>query len=158
MTSTGQQASQSEAHPTSTAVRWPAETGPRNPQASYYGARYYDPTIGRFLSEDPIGFNGGEDFYSYVGNGPLSYLDPAGLMKITCNVTYHDDGWYGLMQGNTNIFYEPPRVKLSCECAEGGKFKLTIDLKFTIYVDAGKGWQTRHEKGHVDIFENYMNS
>ena len=32
----------------------------------YYRARYYDPAIGRFISEDPIGFGGGTNFYAYV--------------------------------------------------------------------------------------------
>ena len=44
----------------------------------YYRARYYDPTIGRFLSEDPIGFRGGINKYAYVGNRPLNFVDPFG--------------------------------------------------------------------------------
>jgi len=46
---------------------------------SYYRARYYDPTVGRFISEDPLGFIGGVDFYSYVLNRPIQMADPAGL-------------------------------------------------------------------------------
>src|SRR6202171_5117942 len=45
----------------------------------YYRARYYDPAIGRFLSEDPIGFNGGENFYAYTRNNPVDLKDPFGL-------------------------------------------------------------------------------
>jgi len=45
----------------------------------YYRARYYHPTLGRFLSEDPIGIAGGFNFYAYVGNSPISYADPSGL-------------------------------------------------------------------------------
>jgi len=41
-------------------------------------ARYLDPSIGRFISEDPIGFKGGIDFYSYVKNRPLLLRDPDG--------------------------------------------------------------------------------
>ncbi len=48
---------------------------------NYYRARYYDPQIGRFISEDPIGFWGGIDFYSYVGNGPVNFVDPLGLQQ-----------------------------------------------------------------------------
>nr|WP_255609647.1 RHS repeat domain-containing protein [Methylosinus sp. Sm6] len=45
----------------------------------YYRARYYDPAIGRFISEDPLGFDAGDvDFYAYVGNNPVNANDPAG--------------------------------------------------------------------------------
>lgn len=47
-------------------------------QASYNRARYYDTSAGRFFEEDPIGFNGGQDFYSYVANSPLNFVDPSG--------------------------------------------------------------------------------
>lgn len=43
-------------------------------------ARYYDPSIGRFISEDPIGFKGsGTNFYAYVNNDPIDLSDPFGL-------------------------------------------------------------------------------
>jgi RHS repeat-associated protein len=45
----------------------------------YYRARYYDASIGRFLQEDPIGFDGGVNFYEYVGNSPVNLIDPFGL-------------------------------------------------------------------------------
>ena len=49
----------------------------------YYRARYYDPVLKRFLSEDPIGLAGGSlSFYSYVGGDPISYVDPLGLSRI----------------------------------------------------------------------------
>jgi RHS repeat-associated protein len=47
----------------------------------YYRARYYSAEIGRFLQEDPIGFMGGENLYSYVDNRPVNNLDPFGLKK-----------------------------------------------------------------------------
>lgn len=45
----------------------------------YYRARYYDPTSGRFLSEDPVKFRGGVDFFEYVDNNPVNLIDPIGL-------------------------------------------------------------------------------
>ena len=45
----------------------------------YYRARFYDPGTGRFLTEDPIGFDGGENFYRYADNNPANFIDPSGL-------------------------------------------------------------------------------
>lgn len=45
----------------------------------HYRARYYDPAGGRFLSEDPIKFGGGTNFYGYAGNDPVGFRDATGL-------------------------------------------------------------------------------
>jgi RHS repeat-associated protein len=45
----------------------------------YYRARWYDAKVGRFISEDPIGFGGGVNQFRYVGNNPQNFVDPAGL-------------------------------------------------------------------------------
>jgi len=46
----------------------------------YYRARYYSPMMGGFISEDPIGFAGGQpSFYAYVGGNPANSVDPLGL-------------------------------------------------------------------------------
>ncbi|HXJ87334.1 MAG TPA: RHS repeat-associated core domain-containing protein [Candidatus Binatia bacterium] len=50
------------------------ETGVYN-----YRARYFDPSNGRFLSEDPIRFGGGTNSYRYVTNNPVVFSDPLGL-------------------------------------------------------------------------------
>jgi RHS repeat-associated protein len=44
----------------------------------YYRARYYDPNTGRFLGEDRVRFQGGNNFYRYVKNSPLVWIDPSG--------------------------------------------------------------------------------
>jgi hypothetical protein len=47
----------------------------------YYRARWYDPQVGRFISEDPIGLAGGINWYSYVRNNPINRRDPHGLYE-----------------------------------------------------------------------------
>ena len=44
---------------------------------NYY--RYYDPTLGRYISADQIGMAGGYSLYTYVGNNPVRYTDTRGL-------------------------------------------------------------------------------
>jgi RHS repeat-associated protein len=54
-----------------TGREWDPET-----ELYYYRARYYDPKAGRFVSEDPVEFGGGVNFYGYVAGNPTRYRDP----------------------------------------------------------------------------------
>ena len=45
----------------------------------YVRNRWYDPSLARFVSEDPIGLAGGLNAYAYVGNDPVNRRDPSGL-------------------------------------------------------------------------------
>jgi RHS repeat-associated protein len=47
----------------------------------YYRSRYYSPQFQRFISEDPLGFAGGDvNLYAYVANAPTTFRDPLGLV------------------------------------------------------------------------------
>ena len=59
----------------------------------YNRYRYYDPQVGRFVSEDPISYAGGLNLYAYAPN-PTGWVDPLGLMaKIACPICC--DGSHG---------------------------------------------------------------
>lgn len=47
-------------------------------------ARWYDPALARFNSEDPIGLGGGINQYAYVGNSPTNLTDPTGRGGSSC--------------------------------------------------------------------------
>ena len=51
----------------------------------YYRARYYDPNAGRFISEDPGRFGAGIDFYAYVSNRSVDFVDAFGLSPTSRN-------------------------------------------------------------------------
>ena len=58
-----------------TGREWDSETG-----LYYYRARYRDPRVGNFISEDPIGRAGGDlNFYAYAMQNPVTLDDPTGL-------------------------------------------------------------------------------
>jgi len=50
----------------------------------YYRARYYNPTLQRLMSEDPVGFIGGSNLYRYADDNPIDFIDPFGL-TVTVN-------------------------------------------------------------------------
>jgi RHS repeat-associated protein len=64
---------------------WDPETG-----LYYYRARYYDPKPGRFISEDPIGIEGGINPYIYVEDDPANATDPEGLCPKSLDMGYED--------------------------------------------------------------------
>jgi RHS repeat-associated protein len=73
-------------------------------------ARYYDPSIARFISEDPIGLQGGVNYYGYANDDPINFADPFGL------TTYVSCSHVLVLPGTTvnGILLEPPVYELVC--------------------------------------------
>jgi len=91
---------------------------------SYYRARYYDPATGRFIGEDPVGFEAGTNFYRYVRNGPIIFVDPTGLQvsygppdpsknTIVCN----GHGGIRVQLGSPGVLGGPKEQKCLIDCA-----------------------------------------
>jgi RHS repeat-associated protein len=65
------------------------------------GTRYYDPSLQRFLGEDPIGFDSKDfNFYRYVGDSPIARNDPKGLAGASFGAGASVGGHFGLAGGN----------------------------------------------------------
>ncbi|MCK5643418.1 MAG: RHS repeat protein, partial [Gammaproteobacteria bacterium] len=87
---------------TYTAREYDAETG-----LYFYRERYYDPQAGRFLTPDPIGFSAGPNFYTYVNNNPLNWIDPWGLEVCATGDTqksYSDYFWDGMYDDSSSYY------------------------------------------------------
>ncbi|MDX9701463.1 MAG: RHS repeat-associated core domain-containing protein [Candidatus Auribacterota bacterium] len=65
---------------------------------SYFGARYYDASIGRFISRDPLGYIDGPNGYIYVSNNPINLIDPFGLKR--------EKGFFGKVADETKTFVQ----------------------------------------------------
>jgi RHS repeat-associated protein len=84
-----------------------AETG-----IYYYRARYYDPSSGRFLGEDPLGFKARDaNLFQFVRNAPTNFIDPLGLISV--DPAFRPDCQHSLMRA-LNILHRLPK---SCDCA-----------------------------------------
>ncbi len=71
----------------------------------YYRDRYYGADIGRFSSEDPLGFAAGDpNWYRYVGNSPTNLIDPTGLWGLGWIATADIEGGFIFSGGLTGFF------------------------------------------------------
>ncbi len=60
-----------------------------------FGLRFYDPSAGRWISQDPAGFIDGPNFYAYLHNNPFNHLDRFGLATETNSQNKFDEYFYG---------------------------------------------------------------
>jgi RHS repeat-associated protein len=87
-----------------------------------YRARAYNPTLGRFMSEDPKGFQAGDyNLYRYVGNDPLDRSDPTGLDGEV--VIFRPEGRTSV--DNDGVIFENGRAVASFRANENGFIPLS---------------------------------
>src|SRR5205823_2278439 len=91
----------------------------------YLQQRYYDPAVGRFISADPLSFDGGLNLYDYVGNDPVNGADPSGLQGLDEEeIPANGQGYF--RQGRGILFARPEFRPGSKERTEYSRFLDTI--------------------------------
>jgi RHS repeat-associated protein len=127
LTATGAGMDATEHHFTSQEVDWesgnggPTFTGTPQTHNSYFNARYYGPTLGRFLTPDPSGqyFANPENpqtwnFYAYVANDPVINVDPFGLWIWSFGICYYDTVAVYVTSGGSTDFQGYDTQSLGC--------------------------------------------
>lgn len=101
----------------------------------YFGFRFYDPGLGMWISQDPLGFDEGPNLYSYLNHNPISYVDHYGLSAENAQKNTFLDYFFGEVE--SHCFCEKHRT-----CKRGG--------------DIGKTTSNRLPKvRYYEEFENY---
>ena len=123
----------------------------------YLRARYYDPELGRFLTEDPV--KDGLNWYVYCGNNPVNFVDPSGMKPIPQEAAAMAEHIYG-------DYNMKPEGKVSRTVAG---WRLTTvhsgreSMKMGVYIPEGDNWLNPSEyavvfRGTNKWFENYKPS
>src|SRR4051794_19346943 len=66
----------------------------------HFGARDYDPSLGRWTTKDPLGVGGGMNVYIYVANDPINRVDVTGLAEVGDLVFFHWDNPKNVVAGH----------------------------------------------------------
>ncbi len=99
----------------------------------YFGYRYYDPEVGRWISPDPAGAIDGPNLYAYARNNPMKYVDFFGLnsaLDENCGCTQHGHpGWHNAPEGCVCICGKNG----TSYSAESYRSKIGSDIKSAFY-------------------------
>jgi RHS repeat-associated protein len=132
-----------------TGREYDAETG-----TYYYRARTMHPQIERFMQADPLLYVDGMNYYPYVGNNPIIFIDPWGNKRYWGEIFFHwlfgkgeelcldHKDWADYMNSNTKL-QEQINEKLREQINNGSS-----DFEFTFHGEIENGYSTGYELLH----------
>lgn len=107
----------------------------------YYGYRYYQPWVGRWLSSDPAGTVDGLNLYNMVNNNPVNYTDHLGLSKLERIVSAGKSAFKAhslYSKAKDKITPVTETVKTISKITPGGLTKQLIDHGFDKSIDKSR--------------------
>ncbi|NCC62186.1 MAG: RHS repeat-associated core domain-containing protein [Verrucomicrobiae bacterium] len=127
----------------------------------YYGCRCYSPEMGRWMSRDPIGEEGGHNLYSFVLNTPITLFDFLGLMEFDwqLQLTRHTSSYLGYTDALSSA--------LNCSCTP---CNMECTLNVIIFINVAPGLENmpppldydstlahevKHAKAFMGFFEGF---
>jgi RHS repeat-associated protein len=118
---------------------------------NYYYHRYYYPTIGRFINEDPIGFGGDFNFFRFCHNNPINAIDPFGLVTGSVGTIMHpmnpkEWGNWSPYPSRGGVTIPRWNSSYECKCIDG-----TWYLRFQINMQIHVYWNTKNSKYYHEM-------
>jgi hypothetical protein len=121
---------------------------------------YFDPSIGRWASRDPIGEQGGQNVYAFVGNNGVSRIDPFGLATLRFEVvtglpvgysgTWSQPFWAGSGDYGISDLSAWSQVSLNNEASFYDIFHTSVDYCNTVQIWGSIG--TKGDAGDIKVY------
>jgi RHS repeat-associated protein len=126
------------------------------PNLYYYGARSYNPELGRWPSRDPIGERGGVNVYAFVANEPIAAIDPLGRSSYPPLIS-RDECW-DLARAIADI----PDPEGECECSLDGAYVTAENISGPaggmVGISSYGGWSTDDGQCEFLVWRYYRGS
>ncbi|MBU0706385.1 LysM peptidoglycan-binding domain-containing protein [Patescibacteria group bacterium] len=124
----------------------------------YYGARYYDPLIGRFVSVDPVegDLKNPQTFnkYTYVLNNPVMLVDPTGMVNVKTGEVEKGDTMTSITGTYNNVYgtrLTPQQLAAINNVSDPDKIQIGQIIKMGVINSDGSIWQRSYDPSEITI-------
>ncbi len=139
----------------------------------YYGYRYYNPDLGRWINRDPIEERGGVNLYGFINNQPLASLDSLGLVEYSFSPESPEGApWFWsdkLVPGVAGQVFAKGYIECSCiACEDYNKNCVQISCHISLHqiirirhglqgetLKGTYGHEQRHVRNFIDIMKGF---